>query len=93
VLAALPRAEKVSTVSAMAEVPYTLLERARQLVEAHGGVILEENFAAAITLVIRFRAKRFEAFADALRQLSHGAVEAVVVATDEATIMPLTKTR
>jgi uncharacterized YigZ family protein len=93
VLAALPRAEKVSTVSAMAEVPYTLLERARQLVEAHGGVILEENFAAAITLVIRFRAERFKAFADALRQLSHGTVEAVVVATDEATIMPLTKTR
>jgi uncharacterized YigZ family protein len=88
-LAALPRAEKVSTVSAMAEIPYTLLERARQLVEAHGGVMLEENFTAEVTLVIRFRAERFGAFADALRQLSHGAVEAVVVATDEATIMPL----
>jgi uncharacterized YigZ family protein len=93
VLAALPRAEKVATVSAMAEIPYALLERARQLVEAHDGLILEENFAAAITLVIRFRAERFEAFADALRQLSHGAVETVVVATDEATIMPLTTTR
>jgi uncharacterized YigZ family protein len=93
ILAALPRAEKVSTVSAMAEIPYTLLERARQLVEAHGGVILEENFAAAITLVIRLRAEQFEAFAGALRQLSHGVVEAVIVATDEATIMPLTNTR
>ncbi len=93
VLAALPRAEKVATVSVMAEIPYALLERARQLVEAHGGLMLEEEFAAEVTLAIRFRAEQLEAFANALRELSHGAVEAVVVATDEATIMPLTQNR
>jgi uncharacterized YigZ family protein len=93
VLATLPRAEKVATVAAMAEIPYTLLERARQLAEAYGGVVLEENFAAAITLVIRFKAEQFEGFAGALRELSHGVVEAVIVGTDEATIMPLTNTR
>lgn len=89
VLAALPRAEKVSTVSVMAEIPYTLLERTRQLVETHEGLMIEETFAAEITLVIRFRTERFAAFAGALRELSHGAVEAVIVTTDEATIMPL----
>ncbi|HNS40530.1 MAG TPA: YigZ family protein [Promineifilum sp.] len=88
-LAALPRAEKVATVTAMAEVPYPLLERARQLVEAHGGVMLEESFAAEITLTACFRAGQYPAFADDLRELSHGAVEALVVETDEATIMPL----
>ncbi len=88
-LAALPRAEKVATVTAMAEVPYPLLERARQLVEAHGGVMLEESFAAEITLTARFRVGQYPAFADDLRELSHGAVEALVVETDEATIMPL----
>lgn len=93
VLAALPRAEKVATVSVMAEIPYALLERARQLVEAHGGLMLEEEFAAEVTLAIRFRAEQLEAFANALRELSHGAAEAVVVATDEATIMPLTQNR
>lgn len=89
VLAVLPRAEKVATSTAMAEVPYTLLERARQLVEAHGGVMLEESFAAEITLTARFRTERFPAFADALRELSHGAIDALVVDTDEATIMPI----
>ena len=89
VLAAVPRAEKVATSTAMAEVPYTLLERARQLVEAHGGVMLEESFAAEITLTARFRTEQFPAFADALRELSHGAIDALVVDTDEATIMPI----
>ncbi|HMT20583.1 MAG TPA: YigZ family protein [Promineifilum sp.] len=88
-LAALPRAEKVATVTAMAEVTYPLLERARQAVEAYGGVMLEESFAAEITLMARFRAEHFAGFADALRELSHGATEAIVVETNEATIMPL----
>ena len=88
-LAALPRAEKVATVTALVEAPYALLERLRLLAEAHGGLTLDEEFAAAITLTLRFRAERFDAFAGALRELSHGAVEAVVVAGDEATIMPL----
>ena len=88
-LAALPRAEKVATVTALVEAPYPLLERLRLLAAAHGGQKLEEEFAAAITLTIRFRAERFDAFAAALRELSHGTLEAVVVAADEATIMPL----
>ncbi|MBP8950517.1 MAG: YigZ family protein [Candidatus Promineofilum sp.] len=88
-LAALPRAAKVATVTALVEAPYPLLERLRLLVAAHDGQTLAEEFAAAITLTIRFRAAQFDAFAAALRELSHGAVEAVVVAADEATIMPL----
>ena len=89
VVAALPRAEKAVTVTALVEVPYPLLERLRLLVEAHGGLMLAETFAADITLTVRFRAERFEAFAEALRELSRGNIEAVVVARDEATIMPL----
>ncbi len=89
VVAALPRAEKVATVTALVEAPYPLLERLRLLAEAHGGLMLDEEFTAAITLTLRFRAERFDAFAGALRELSHGVVEAVVVASDEATIMPI----
>ena len=88
-LVALPRAAKVATVTALVEAPYPLLERLRLLAAAHGGLMLDEEFAGAITLTIRFRAAQFEAFADAVRELSRGAVEAVAVAVDEATIMPL----
>ncbi len=89
VVAALPRAEKVATVTALVEVAYPLLERLRLLVGAYGGLMLAEEFAADITMTIRFRAERFDAFTDALRELSRGGVEAVVVERDEATIMPL----
>lgn len=88
-LVALPRAEKVATVIVMTEVSYPLLERARQLVDSHHGVILEETFAAEITLTARFRVEHLPDFAAALRELSHGAIEAVVVETNEATIMPI----
>lgn len=89
VVAALPRAEKVATVTALIEVPYSLLERLRLLVEAHGGLMLAEDFAADITLTARFRAERFDAFAGALRELARGGIEAVIVEQDEATIMSL----
>lgn len=88
-LAALPRAEKVATVTVMAEIDYPLLERVRLLVTGHNGVVVEEQFAAEITLVARFRSENFPAFAAALQEASHGAAEAVVVETNEATIMPL----
>jgi uncharacterized YigZ family protein len=88
-LAALPRAEKVATTTVMAEAPYALLERARLLVASHGGLMLDEEFAAGVALTARFRTADYPAFAEALRELSHGAVAAVVVATDEATIMPM----
>lgn len=38
--------------------------------------------------MIRFRSEEFPAFA-ALREASHGAAEAIVMETNEATIMPL----
>ena len=87
VLAALPRAEKVATVTVMVEAPYTLLERLRLLAEAYGGLILGEEFAADVVVTVSFRAEGYPLFADAVRELSHGSVEAVVVETDEATIM------
>lgn len=88
-VAAVPRAMKVATVTVMAEVAYPLLERARLLVAGHGGLILEEEFAGEITLTARFREEEFPPFAAALRESSHGVSEAVVVATDPATLMPL----
>lgn len=88
-LAAVPRAEKVATVTIMIEVAYPYLERVRLLAAANDGHILEEEFAGHITLTIRFRQADLTPFADGLRELSHGAVETVVVDANEATIMPL----
>ena len=89
VLDALPRAEKVPTHTVLVVTEYSFFERVRLAVEAHRGEILDEKFAADVTVTARFPVERVPAFQEALQELSNGTMEAVIVATDPATIMPL----
>jgi uncharacterized YigZ family protein len=79
-LAILPRAEKAAVCMVQAALPYPLLERVRRLAAEHGGEIVEETFAAGVTLTARFRVADTPAFQAALADLSHGAVQAQVAA-------------
>ena len=56
------------------ELPYSLFEQAKLLIAEHGGDIEDEDFAANVTLMVRFRQPDIEAFSDALRELSAGRV-------------------
>ncbi len=89
VLELLPRAEKVPTHTVLIPTPYSTFERVRLAVDAHRGEILDEEFAADVSVTARFPVERVPAFQDALQELSNGAVEARIVGTDPATIMPL----
>jgi len=89
VLAVLPRAEKVPTHTVMLALPYNLLERVRLLVEEWNGRILDEAFTADITMTMQFTVAQFPGFQDALRELTHGALAAEIIETNEDTIMPL----
>ena len=88
VLDILPRAEKVPTHTVLVVADYTFFERVRLAVDAHRGEILDEEFAADVTVTARFPVERVPDFQDALQELSKGTIEAVIVATDPATIMP-----
>lgn len=89
VLAALPLAEKVPTYTVMLALPYTHLDRIRLLIEKHNGRLLEEEFAADITISAQFTVEVFPAFQEALREMTHGTLAAEIIETDEETIMPL----
>lgn len=89
VLAALPRAEKVPTHTVMAAIPYSYVERMRRLIEAHHGRLLDETFAADVTVTAQFTVAQFDAFQTELSELSHGSLAAEIIETNEATIMPL----
>jgi uncharacterized YigZ family protein len=89
VLAVLPRAVKVPTHTVAVVTPYSLFERLRLLVAAHQGKVLQEDFAAEVTVTARLRVERFPAFESALQEMSGGTLTAQIVATDEATIMPV----
>jgi len=87
VVQAAPRGRKVTTYTVMAGFSYRLLERVRLLVIAHAGQILDEEFAADVTLTARFPVEKFPLFQEALRELSNGAVQAEIIETGEV-LMP-----
>jgi uncharacterized YigZ family protein len=89
VLAALPRATKVATHVVQVVTPYSGFERLRQLIAAHGGEVLDEDFQVEVTVRARFVVERFPAFQDGLREMSAGTLEAQIVARDEISIMPV----
>jgi uncharacterized YigZ family protein len=89
VLDALPRAERVPTHTVLIVTPYPFFERVRLAVEAHRGEVLDEEFGVDVTVTARFAVERFESFASTLQELSNGTLEAEIVETDAATIMPI----
>lgn len=89
VLKQLPLAEKVPTHTVMMAVPYTLYEQVKLLVEAQNGLVLDEEFTADVTITAQFAVNQFADFQNALQELSHGRLEAEIITTNQATIMPL----
>jgi uncharacterized YigZ family protein len=59
------------------EVHYSLYEQTKLLIEAHNGTIEDEDFAAAVMLIVTFAEPDIPGFTDALRDLSAGQVEPV----------------
>jgi uncharacterized YigZ family protein len=86
VLSILPRAERVPTYTVMLAMPYSLFERARILVNNHGGQILDESFAADVTLTARFSIERFESFQAGLAELSNGTLQAEIIESSDAIV-------
>ncbi|MFP4343199.1 MAG: IMPACT family protein [Anaerolineales bacterium] len=89
VLEGTPLAQKVATHMIMFVVPYGLFEPARLLVAEYGGLILDETFAAEVTLTARFSVNGLPPFEAALQDLTRGKGELVLVESNETTLMPL----
>lgn len=89
VLSAAPRAEKVPTHTVGIETPYTLFEQLRRLIPEQGGHILSEDFGAVVTITARFIMDELPPFQAALQELSGGTIAAIILESDDATIMPL----
>jgi uncharacterized YigZ family protein len=83
VVSVVPRAEKVMAHTALLAIPYAMLERIRILVETENGEILSEDFAADITVTLRFQVDDFPAFEAKLQEVSSGKLDAKIVETGE----------
>ncbi len=89
VLAVVPLAQKVPTHLAMLALPYSHYERIRNLIGEHHGTIKDEEFGADITLACQFKVSDFSAFQADLSTLTHGSLQAEIIETNEASIMPV----
>ncbi|MBN1303855.1 MAG: YigZ family protein [Anaerolineales bacterium] len=78
-----PRARKLMVHSAVLAAPYPLLEQVHRAVGAHAGEIIEEDFAADVTLSLQFPVEHLEAFQNALLELSAGKLQAEIIETKE----------
>jgi uncharacterized YigZ family protein len=81
VIAKTPRAQKLLTHTVMVGFHYRLLEQVRLLVAAHHGQVLDEDFAAEITLTAHFPVEKFAGFQSGLLELSSGKLQAEVIET------------
>ena len=89
VLGILPRAVKVATHTVMLALPYPYFERVQRLIVTHHGQTLDQTFAADVTLTAQFAVEHLSGFQAALLELSNGTLQAEVIETNPATILPL----
>jgi uncharacterized YigZ family protein len=89
VLEVLPLAEKIPTHMVMTALPYSHYERVKLLVEEHQGKILDETFAADVTISCQFATENFPAFQEALSEMTHGTLRAEIIETNPETILPI----
>jgi uncharacterized YigZ family protein len=81
VLAETPRAEKVPTHTVMLVIPYNWFERLKLLIDAHHGQIIDQDFAADITLTARFPVEHYPAFTQSLTDQSHATLSPEIIET------------
>jgi uncharacterized YigZ family protein len=83
VVNAVRRARRQQVHVAMLALPYNLLERVRLLVNRHQGNILNEEFAADITMTFRLPVENADPFQADLSELSAGTLQAETIETTE----------
>ncbi len=79
VVEAVPRAHRVLAYTIMLAFPYPFLERVRHLVVAHKGRILDETFAADVTLTAQVGVDKLPGIQASLAELTNGLVQAEII--------------
>ena len=74
VLAIMPREEKIERRTLALRMPYAAYEPARRLVAAHSGSVLDETFAAEVTLCVLLPLAQIAAFTIAVKEVTAGQV-------------------
>jgi len=77
------RGRHVDVYVALVAIPYNLLERVRLMVKRSHGEVLDEDFAADITMTLQFPVESFATFQTELSELSAGKLKVEVIESTE----------
>lgn len=77
------RGRRIPVHTVMLVIPYQLLERIRLMVARNQGEVLEEDFAADITMTLQFPVESFDLFQNELREISAGRMKAEIIESTE----------
>jgi uncharacterized YigZ family protein len=83
VVNAVRRARRQQVYVMMLALPYNLLERIRMLVDSHRGEVLDESFAADVTMTLHVPIENKDQFQADLSELSAGKLKAETIETTE----------
>jgi uncharacterized YigZ family protein len=83
VLEGVPRAQKRLTHTIMLVFHYTYLERVRLLLAAQEGKILDEDFAADVTMTAYITVEKLPAFQASMSELTNGKVQVEIIETKD----------
>jgi uncharacterized YigZ family protein len=83
-----PRALKTRLHVVMLEFPYKYVERVRQLVAAHEGWLVDEDFRVQVVVTARIKPQNLDEFQHNLGELTLGSVQAEIIQSGEF-LLPL----
>ncbi|MFW5850579.1 MAG: IMPACT family protein [Spirochaetota bacterium] len=75
VLERLPTRQRIDRLTARCSVPYDLLERTRQFIDAAGGTIADEQYGTSVAVVWEMPSAHLAALREQIQDLSRGVVE------------------
>lgn len=89
VLDALPKAQKIATLTTMISVSYSFFEQTKRIIEKHKGMIIDEDFGVDVMLTIQFVEENYLGFKQQIFDTSNGQIAAEIVGKNANTIMPV----
>ena len=89
ILDSIKLATKIETIITEFQIPYQHFEQAQRYAQQFSGQFINQTFEAEVTLEIQFRPTDFEAFKNAIVELSRGQITPEIRSKNANTIFPI----
>lgn len=89
ILARMPKAQKITTVTTQVTVPYSVYDQVNHLLKNTNGNVTNQDFGVDVTITAQFIEADFPEFQTGMVNITNGKVEAPIIDRNDNTIMPM----